>query len=66
MAWKETVAAVAMTAPLAFGPAVARVAAEPAQPEEASPDLLQELKAVRHRIAYETWRDGNGVDGSDG
>jgi len=59
MAWKETVAALGMAAALTCGPAGARVAAEPAQPEGASPDLLQELKAVRHRIAYETWRDGN-------
>jgi Tol biopolymer transport system component len=33
--------------------------AEPAQPEGATPELLQELKAVPHRIVYESNRDGS-------
>ena len=28
-------------------------------PEEGSKELLQELKACKHRIAFETFRDGN-------
>jgi dipeptidyl aminopeptidase/acylaminoacyl peptidase len=42
-----------------IGAAGGAFAAAPAQPEGATPELLQELKACRHRIAYETYRDGS-------
>ena len=45
----------ALAAVLAAG---GTLAAAPAQPEGATPELLQELKSVRHRIVYESDRDG--------
>ncbi len=39
--------------------AAAVTAGEPAQPEGASVDLLDELKAYRHKLIFETNRDGN-------
>jgi Tol biopolymer transport system component len=46
----------ALAGMLAAGGALAEA---PAQPEGATPELLRELKAVRHRIVYESDRDGS-------